>query len=997
MNEELARLWPRAERILDEVLELPEPERTSRALASCGGDPALERAVRDLLRADSQPTAFLDRLPEALFDGAADAPPPIERIGPFRIAGELGSGGMGTVLLGERDDGTFEQRVAIKLIHRGLGTADARETLVRERRILARLEHPDIARMYDGGVTSDGDPYFVMENVDGVRIDAYCRERGLSLAARLRLFARVCRAVEYAHGRFVVHCDLKPGNILVTPAGDPKLVDFGIAHLLEGEPRGATPTEARGMTPAYAAPEQERGEPATAATDVYQLGIVLREILTDARGPAAEAALRRLPADLAAAVGKALRLAPADRYPTVETFRRDLEAFLQHRPVSAHPATPGYLLGKFAARHRVQVAAAAAVVTALLAGLIGVASQSRVAAAERDRARNAERRASAVNEFVLQELLRAPMPEASLGRNLTVAEVLGNAARSVGHAFDGEPRTEAEVRLALARTYAALGRADEAATHAEAARDLLARDRATPQASLLAAERTIADIEYAKGDYPRARVLLEDLHARDADRLGAGHPETLQAAASLGRVLSAVGEFARAEAVLRDAREIAAREHPGLWRLSLDLGGPLARALSRRNENVEAERIAREMLSVLEDHVGPDHPERVTTLGLLAETLVGQFRYVDAEAVAVEAVSDSRRIFGAEHPATAEALYTHALTLERLGRYPGAIAAVEEAVSAARKTLGPDHPKTLFFTLGKAILVRNSGDPSRAESLVREVVDGRARVLGEANPDTIAALRSLNVLLLALGRDDEARSVAERAVRAFDEAAVDAGADPNVVDGFAEFLLTVRPEAVRDPRKALTLAERAVAATGRQAYPQLRTLGDALDALGRKPEAIAAMREALALPDGIRSWSTEERVVELLRETGTPRDVESFLEERIAAQRAHPGADERMIGKSVRLLALHFQGERRLDEAESRFAEAEEIFRRVLPGDNWELGRIVSEHGGCLAARGDAARAEALLVEGVRILEKDPLAKRASAEARKRLAELREEAGRPSP
>jgi serine/threonine-protein kinase len=993
VNEELARLWPRVERILDDVLELPEPERSRRAAEACQGDPDLMHAVRGILRADSEPTDFLDRLPDSLFDGAEDEPPTIERIGPFRIVRELGSGGMGTVLLGERDDGTFDQHVAIKVIHRDLAGSDARETLVRERRILARLEHPDIARMYDGGVTPTGEPYFVMELVDGVRIDTACEERGLAAAERVRLFTRVCRAVEFAHGRFVVHCDLKPGNILVTRQGDVKLVDFGIARLLEGEARSSPSVPMRALTPAYAAPEQERGEEVTAATDVFQLGVVLRELLTGERARDT-AAGRRLPDELDDIVGRAVRDEAKDRYPTVEAFRRDLEAFLESRPVSARAASAGYLVRKYVARHRVGVAAAATVVVTLLAGLVAVAAQSRVAAAERDRAKSAERRASAVNEFVLQELLRAPMPEASLGRDLTVAEVLGNAARSVEHAFDGDPRTEAEVRLALARTYTALGRAAEASGHANAARRLLANDPATPASSLLAAERAIAEIEFEKGNYRQSRTLLEALHVRQQEQLGPSDPETLRTAASLGRVLCGINEYARAESVLRDAKAVASQSHPELWRLGLAIDAPLARTLYRRDGSVEAERITREMLASLDRHVGPEHPDRVSTLMLLATVLAGQLRYVDAESVAAEAVAASRTIFGGDHPATATALHAQTVALERLGRYPAAIAVEDEALAIATRAGGPEHPKALFYLSGLAILVGNSGDLAAAEPMMRRVVEGRAKVLGETSAETITSLQDWHSLLQEAGRDAEAADVARRTFHAFDVATTPPDADPGLVDKFAEFLLFADPESLQDPARALTLAERAVAATGRQSYVPLRTLGDALERKGRVPDAIAVLREALALPDGIRSWSTEEQVVTLLRQSGSPGDVEAFLLERITTQRAQPRADQRMIAKSLRLLAVHLEGEARLEDAEARFAEAADLYGGILPDDNWELGRIRSELGGCLAARGKPAAAEPLLLDGAKILEADRQAKRWSAQARGRLAKFYDAQGR---
>jgi serine/threonine-protein kinase len=1037
MNDELARLWPRAERVLDEVLDLPEPERSARAVEACAGDSGLEAAVRRLLVADRESRDFLDGLPPRLFDDADDVAPsgpddeggvPIDRIGPFRVVRDLGSGGMGVVLLGERDDGEFEQRVAIKLLHRGFANEETREVLVRERRILARLEHPDIARMYDGGVTASGEPYFVMEYVDGTPIDVHCDGARLSVDARVRLVARVCRAVEYAHGRLVVHCDLKPRNVLVTPSGDVRLVDFGIARLLGEDAAESARPELRGLTPAYAAPEQRRGEELTVATDVFQLGLVLYELLTGRRSrggdhtshapivPASDAAdgaesesreiaarrgttprslARQLAGDLDAILARALSEDPALRYESVETMRRDLEAYLGRRPVSVRTSTPGDRVSRYVSRHRWGVVAASAVAASVVAGTLGIASQSRVAAAERDRARFAERRASAINDFLLAELLRAPMPEASLGRALTVAEVLANADRSVDHAFADEPLLEAEVRLALARTYAALGHVDEADRHARSAHALLSVAPGAPAASLEESERTLAEIAFDSGRHAEARQALASLYERQLLQPGPTHPPTLRTAAALGRVLVGVEELAAAEELLRSSLSVVEREHPSEWRLTIDVERQLVRVLSLRHEAVEAERIARRMLARLERHLGPDHPDRIATLTLLANTLIAQLRYVDAVSVTEEALAASRRVFGDEHPATSEAWYANALALDRLGRHDRARAALGEALAVRLAISGPDHPRSLFLRFGEAVLARSAGELDRAEATLREVIEARARVLGEPHPDTIRTLTALISLLAGRGREAEAREVALRAIGAYEAAVASPDADPSLLDQYAVFLLEVRPADLQDPARSLELAQRAVARTGRRSYPPLASVGDALARLGRVPEAIAAMREALDLPDGIRSWSTEERVVQLLLDHGTPQEIDAFLRERIMKQRT-AGAQERMVAKTLRLLAHNHERAGRNEEAEPAFREAAAILRRELPPDSWELGRVLSELGGCIAARGAWAEAEPLLLDGHAILVADRRSKALEAVARERIVELYGAWGRPA-
>ena len=484
MNVDLPRLWPRVEPILDAVLDLPEPRRSARVDALCAGDPELALAVAGLLRADRDSGGFLQAAPAEMFDLDQEAPAETdagagaERIGPFRITAELGSGGMGTVLLGERDDGQFEQKVAIKIFSTEIAPAAARETLVRERRILARLEHPNIARIFDGGVTDAGDPYFVMEFVDGRPIDEHCEAEHLGAVARLRLFLDVCRAVAYAHGRLVVHCDLKPRNILVTGAGDVKVVDFGISRRLEEVGHGLSRGDAKLMTPAYAAPEQIRGEPVTMATDVYQLGLVLFELLTArrARGAGASPDLElppdlRLGADLDAIVRKALRSDPGERYTFVESMADDVRRHLNNEPVSARADTFAYRAAKFVRRNRGGVAAAGLVIAAVLAGIAGFAWQARQTRIQRDAARKQLARATATNEF-MSFLLSAAAPG---GGKFSVAELLEHGAAAVDKQYAHDDAMRTDLLVTIGEQYLEANSLDKATPILERARDIAAK------------------------------------------------------------------------------------------------------------------------------------------------------------------------------------------------------------------------------------------------------------------------------------------------------------------------------------------------------------------------------------------------------------------------------------------------------------------------------------------------------------------------------------------
>ena len=415
--------WRRIAGLFDELVELGPVPRSRRLDGIAATEPELAGAVRRLLAADDTERRLLETPLELAAPrvevGEATEPPP-ERAGPYRIAGLLGSGGMADVYAAERDDGAFDQRAAIKVLRRGLDTADILARFLRERRILARLEHPAIARLLDGGALGDGRPYLVMERVDGRPIHLYAEENALSVEERLRLLLAACDAVGYAHRNLVVHRDLKPSNVLVSAGGEVKLLDFGIAKLLGPDLGGAqTVREVRVLTPAYAAPEQLAGEPTTTATDVWGLGALAFELLVGepplarlassrsgdppalATEPPPRASSRvlelsaasvegrrraaRLRGDLDTILEKALAVDPARRYLSAEALAEDLRRHLDGRPVRARPASLGYRAGKFLRRHRAGVAAALLGVGSLAIGGGVALWEARIAARERAR------------------------------------------------------------------------------------------------------------------------------------------------------------------------------------------------------------------------------------------------------------------------------------------------------------------------------------------------------------------------------------------------------------------------------------------------------------------------------------------------------------------------------------------------------------------------------------------------------------------------------------
>ena len=538
---------------------------------------------------------------------------------------------MGEVFLAERADGRFAQQVAIKFLRPEWSQTELEARFLREGQILARLEHPSIARLLDSGIAATGIPYLVLEYVEGQPITEYCRIRQLKLVDRLLLILEVCEAVSYAHHHLVVHRDLKPSNIFVNQEGGVRLLDFGIGKLLD-EVAGAesTRTILGALTPQYASPEQISGRPMSTATDVYGLGLVLFELLTEQRPyeiesssaaelahlvletPAPLASLvsgrgggntvpwsRALRGDLDAIADKALRKEPAERYLSAEALAEDLRRFLAGLPVAARRGARGYRLGKYLWRHRLGLAAAATIFIAVAAGIAGVLWQARLAEGERRKAVASERKALAVNRFLIDELLGAASPEAARGRDLTVRQVLDVAARRVGSAFSEQPDLEEALHAALGEAFLDLGDLGAAAEHLE-----------------------------------RSVALTRSANARGAD-------VALSNRILLSRLRLAQGRAVEAEALLEEV--LAESSQPSIGRRAIEMGLARAwrgKARERQGRLDEAERDLRSAVDALASAGALATHDHLTALEMLAQTLVAGRKDTEGEAterVAVEA------------------------------------------------------------------------------------------------------------------------------------------------------------------------------------------------------------------------------------------------------------------------------------------------------------------------------------------------------------------------
>ena len=801
--------WAVVRPLFEELVEADASERARRL--SEIADPELRAAVERLLEAEARAGGFLETPAAALAgelledDVPREEAPPPERLGAYRVLGRLGRGGMGEVLLGERADGLFEQRVAIKLLRRGMDSEDVLRRFERERRILARLEHAHIARILDGGAAPDGRPYFVMELVQGKPITVHCRERGLSTEDRLRLLLDCCDAVSAAHARLVVHRDLKPSNVLVTDAGQVKLLDFGIAKVLAAEDgraggeTGATRGEMRLLTPAYAAPEQLLGEPVTTATDVWALGALGYELLTgtlpvrrearEAAGlvasveretlerPSARVARtepeklplaeptprerkrleRRLAGDLDNILANALRREPERRYSSVAALAADIRRHLSGRPVSARADSVGYRASKFLRRHRVAVAAAALVLVSLLGGLAATIWQARRAEAQARAAAAAARRAEAVKEFLIG-LFEIADPEQS-GGSVTARDLLDQAGRRLTTELSAQPDVQADLLEAVARIDRSLGRLDPAE---EIARRSVAIRRGLADAGGDGMGRslgTLGAIAMDKGrlDFAEHQLAhaLSIVEARD----GAGGLAAARIRSDVAQVKFWKGDAAAAEKLERSAYETYRRLLGDDHVQTATHQRNMAVLLDELDRVDEAERAYRTSQAILEKKLGPEHPNTAQSYVNLASLLdIRRGQAAEAEALYLRALEARRKALGPTHRAVGQTLQLMGLFYLNQARYEESEARYREALAIFR-AIDPKHFEVGKVENGLAMVASRQGRYAEAEAGLQEVETLFREVLGESHPFTWMAMGNRAFQIARQGRLAEAEGL----------------------------------------------------------------------------------------------------------------------------------------------------------------------------------------------------------------------------------------------
>jgi serine/threonine-protein kinase len=839
--------WNEVVAIFDKLLELLPSER-EHFLAEIRDD-ELRRQVESMLRFDAGAHPLLDATPDELAAAVALAATPAlegQRIGPYVLVREVGRGGMGTVYLAERAD--VEMRVALKLVAGGLASPARTERFLFERRVLARLEHPNIARMLDAGIAPDGTPWLAMEYVQGERIDEWCKARGLGVRERLVLFEKVCDAVAYAHRNLVVHRDLKPSNILVTAEGEPRLVDFGIAKLLEDTTdtsQTLTVAGARALTPEYASPEQLRGDAITTASDVYQLGVLMFQLLTG-RLPQRSSgqSLHELQAvnvgdrDVENIVRKAMDPEPDRRYDSAKQLREDVERYLGGHPIIARAPTLRYRAAKFVRRHRASTAMAAGIALMLIVSSAITIVQARRVARERDRAEQVS--------DLLAEIFASSDPTVSGGDSVTARAVLDDGAERVRSKTGLDPEVRAELMYVIGVAYGNLGALRRSVElHSEAVSTL--QDIVPPDHPALLRYRVLLGAGQAElGQLAEAIPSLEDALARERRLRPRRRPELAKALHSLAYAKQIAGDFDTARQLYEEAlthyRTLPDSLSSGIETTLTNLGY-LARV---RGDLDAAESLFREALDRRRALEGDSHPLTARSMITFAQLLIDRDKLDEAERLADEAFAIHRRTLTAPHQELAEALVLKAELLRRRGNLAEAEKVQREAVAMYTQVYGAGNATVAHATADLAGIVQGQGRLNEAAQLHRDAAERYSKTVGDNHTSTAITLTNLAYTEFLRRRLEESEALYRRALPVLDSASYDPAGLSTILADFA-FVLILRgksEEAVVLARRSVELARTRWPETHGNVIRPQRTLGGALVNLRRFEEAEPVLIDA---------------------------------------------------------------------------------------------------------------------------------------------------------
>ena len=884
-------------------------ERRAFLGAACGSHSALRQEVESLLAASQQAGGFMQNQAAAdLLPALPSAEKTGDRIGRYKLLEQVGEGGFGVVWMAEQEE-PVRRRVALKIIKLGMDTKEVVARFEAERQALAMMEHPSIAKVFDGGVTGTGRLYFVMELVKGIPITTYCDANKLATGERLELFMQVCHAVQHAHQKGVIHRDLKPSNILVTEqdgAPLPKVIDFGVAKATQA--RLTERTLFTGLhqmigTPAYMSPEQAGlgALDLDTRSDIYALGVLLYELLTgqtpfrkeefqkasldeifrlireqDPPKPSTRLSIltreelttiatqrqaeparlnKLIRGELDWIVMKALEKNRQRRYETANGLALDILRHLRNEPVAACPPSPLYRFQKLVRRNKLTFATASAVAAALVTGM-GIAAwqfveknqaYTRAVAAEQQ-ARTEAKRSRQVAQF-LKDMLKSVDPSVALGRDATMLrEILDRTAERVGNELKEDPEVEAELRTIIGTTYHELGEWAKAETmHREALRLRRGVYGATNELTAVSLNNLGSAL------WEQAKKLEAEVAQREAlairRNLPAGlHPDVTMSLTSLADVLMGIDKFAEAESLLREAlaRQTAVAGHEGLD--VIETLNQLASVLESEGKHEEAETVVRRALELCQKLPAGGHPTTATTLLRLGRVLEAKGDLTGAESMCRKAVEMRRKMLGNDHPYVASALGRFASVLGGAHKFAEAVTQLREALAILEKT-APDDPGVFQTRAWIGHNLWELNQYAEAEPLLllgyKGLKERENRISGVAKYWLSVAVQDLARLYQATGKPDQAAEWRRKVVEPLRRAAE--SGEAQALNELAWLLATCSDSQLRDGRSAVTYAEKAVAATNRKDPAILDTLAAAYAESGDFAKAVSVQNEAIAL------------------------------------------------------------------------------------------------------------------------------------------------------
>ncbi len=792
-------LWQKVDEILQMALEKAPDERIAFVEEAACGDPIVIEEVRSLL-AHTVAGSFLENSPVELLAQALRVPVEGSFIGSYRIVHEIESGGMGEVY--EAEQRVTHKRVALKLIKRGFDTDQVIKRFESERQVLALMNHPNIAQVFDAGATKEGRPYFVMELVEGEPITRFCDHQRSNLQERLALFQRVCEGVQHAHQKGIIHRDLKPGNILVAAqsgSATPKIIDFGIARAIDTSGRAfATKFGEVIGTPEYMSPEQKNGHDLDTRTDVYSLGVLLNELLIGelpheieksgipprpserigslgdravevARDRQTEpAALRRqLRGDLDWIVTKALEEDRNRRYASISELAIDIDRHFRSEPILASPPGSVYRFRKFLRRHKAGVAAGAVAVLALILGTTGAGiglvrakKAESLAYLQAQRASQEAETSRRVSDFLVG-LFEVSDPDSGKGRAITAREILDIGSRKIAAELKGQPETRATLLDTMGVVYRSLGLLDSAEPLLK--ESLVLRRHRFGEAHVEVAKslNDLAELRRAQGRYPEAESLHRQALAIRTRVLGAQHPDVADSLNKMGLVLYNQGRYPDAEPYLKEGL--------ALWKKNNDFRVTTALnhlALVYREEGKYDQAISlfQQALAIQEKELAPDHSDIGGTLNNLADIYRSIGRYAAAESLLKRVLAINERTMGLEHPIVSTIRNNLAMVYRAEGKFSEAEALYKSLLAVDEKSKGVWHPDYATSIHNLAVVYREQGRYAEAEPLFLRALAIREKALGLEHPHVAGSLNHLGVLYLAQHRYAQAEPLLKRAL-----------------------------------------------------------------------------------------------------------------------------------------------------------------------------------------------------------------------------------------